>query len=396
MDKKAAHSLLILFWLNVFTLSLASMVSFFLIGNSFSNISFLGLALSLRTLSSSISSYFIPFLTRKITTKKTLLFSQLFSFAVLATIFFGFYYKNYFAILFGVAGLGIPYVTINILITVYLKSLDLRDDEFRKNSGYREAIFGMARLFSCIVSPVLVLYSNIHTIMLFIFFMILFCLFFTFKMKNFSITKIYGQKNEKSNINIFSYTATWNYIFKSSAVLLLIALIPLAASSNNLAFTSDITPIIRQLLWALEAGMMIIASFIYIKLKKIVGNSFFANTFALNALLLLPMLFFKSITLLFIVCILISLFMMIGFYTLRDDYILQAKDNEELIKKFSAFSSTHQYCIYTISPLLLSYFFLHFSLLSTIIVILFLQILFLTLSSLFSTFSKKHDYLKCD
>ena len=73
---RSVNSVLLLFWLDVFVLSLVSVASFFFIGENFSNISFLGLALSLRTLSSAISSYFIGPLTAKINAKKILMYTQ--------------------------------------------------------------------------------------------------------------------------------------------------------------------------------------------------------------------------------------------------------------------------------------------------------------------------------
>ena len=390
---KSVNSILLIFWLDVFALSLVSLASFFYIGKSFASISFLGMALSLRTLTSAVSSHFIGELTKRINAKQLLIITQILSLFVIFMLAIGFSDKNKILILLGISILGVPYVCKNVLLTIYFKFLNLQDDEFRKRSGHREFIFGLARFFGCLCSPFLLLYFGINMIFLSATLTTLFSFLLISSIRSFPLPKMNQKENKLNSIKVFYHPATWEYICKSSSVLLLVAFIALLASSSRFAFSSHIPQIWRQLLWSIEALTMVAGSFIYIKFKQVFENRFFQFICMLNIIFLTPLLFSKSIIILIFISGMLSLFIMMGFYAFRDDYVLAAGNDDALIRGFSSFSSVQQYLIYTLSPLLLAYLFKLHNLTAVILIVLSAQITLLVLAKVASTFKEKKQII---
>lgn len=377
---QSANQILSLFWFDVFTLSLVSIASFLTIGAGFSGIAFLGLALSLRTLSSAISSHFIGRLTAKINSKRLLIYSQVLSFLIILMLIIGFSSKNKILILLGITLLGIPYVCKNVFMTIYFKFLNAQDDAFRKKSGRREFIFGLARLCSCVFSPFLLFYFGINTIMFSAMLISVLSFVFSLTIQPVNILETDTKKDKATIAKIFSHAATWEYICKCSAVLLPVSFIALLASSDQLLFSSHIPKVWRQLFWAIEALTMVIGSYVYIKFKLFFKSKIIGFMIMLNSISLLLLLLSDNITVLALSSGILSLLIMMGFYIFRDDYILAAGNNDELIRGFSSFSSVQQYIMYTVSPLFLASLFEHCSLFYSIFIILVLQFVLLILS----------------
>lgn len=390
-SNRSIYSILFLFWLDVFTLSVVSLTIFFFIGKNF-YISFLGFALSLRTLSSALSSYMMNTLVSKIGTKKLLYVIQTLSLFTILVLSIAVYEKNQILILVGVSLLGLPYVMKNVLITIYFKVLYIQDDEFRKHSGSREFIFGLARFLGCFISPFFFFYTSIYKIFIIISLGMILSLIFV---RNLHITdlsrtndKLYASQNI-SLLSVFKKISSWEYILKSSSILILVSYIALLSTSNHLSFSSSIPEILRQLLWSLEAFMMIIGSLIYIKYKQYFEKSYIKIILICNSFCMLPLIYCKSISILILISTLLSLLIMMGFYSCRDDYVLSAKNDDHLIRGFSSFSSAHQYLIYTISPLFLSFLFMKYSFHEVIVIIFIIQLSFLLLVSVTNHFKNK-------
>ena len=170
------------------------------------------------------------------------------------------------------------------------------------------------------------------------------------------------------------YNATWVYSIKLLSSMLLISFIALIASSKNFFHLKHIPELFRQSLWSIEAFAMIIGSSLYVFLRKSTILNSSQPILLLNSITLVLIQITPSPLTLILTNFLLSLLIMLAFYKFRDDYVLSAGSNSELINGFSAFSLAQRDLVCTLSPVILSYLFSHYHFLTTVNILIIAQI----------------------
>ncbi|MGQ3892025.1 hypothetical protein [Legionella sp. CNM-4043-24] len=356
-------------------LSIIGLATFLNIGTIFHSISYLGIALSLRTLSSCILGYKANYLIQKINIHNSFILSFILGGIAIFSIYLGFYYHNFIILLLGVILIGLPTTLTVILLTITLRISSESGDIFRKYSGSRELIFGFSRLLACLLAPVLLLKMGMNRLILInlTIYLIGLSLFFGLDLKRFSNEKICDSLI-KINHLILKSKDTWIFICQTIASLSLIALIPLLASSDQISLTKEFPPLLRQSLWSLEAITMILGSIIYIVARWSRKSEIIKATLMLNSVFLFLILYFRQPFMIVTVVLLISMTIMLSFYIFRDDYVITAGSDTRLIEAHAAFSSVMKDLICTISPIVLSYVLINFRLDVAILSILIIQL----------------------
>jgi MFS family permease len=341
--------------------SFSSLCIFLNIESFFYKITYLSIALSFRTFLSSIFGYFSPNILDKIGVKKSLILSQIFSLILLILLMLGFYIHNLFLVLTTTILTGLSFTLLNIVVTICFR-LDIEATKyFRKNSARRELSFGLSRLTGCLLVPVLLYKINIYNIIIMIAIGHLFVIFLilgtTFPEKKRTLIK----SNKFSFISIRKNITKLKFIFQLTAGLLLIALIPLLASSSNIPLTHQFSIVTRQLLWSVEAITMIMGGIIYLLSKKLYSNKILSIILLFNSFLLFLPIFSNNLVIIFTMCGLISFLLMLVFYIFRDNYILLAGNDPVKIKEHTSFAFALKDFICALSPLYLTCFLTKFS-----------------------------------
>lgn len=356
-------------------LSTISIATFLSIETIFHSVGYLGVALSLRTLSSCILGYNANYLIQKINIYNSFLLS--FSLGILAVfcILFGFFYHSFLTLLLGVILIGLPLTLTTILLTITLRVTSNNSVTFRKYSGSRELVFGLSRLVSCLLTPFFLLKIGINKLILsnFLIYLMGLAFFFFLDLKQFNNKKI-DDSFVKINQLIFKSHDTWIFICQTIASLSLVALIPLLASSDQMPLTKELPTLFRQSLWSLEALTMILSSLIYVLAKWSRNSETIKALLMLNSVFLYLFLYFKQPIMIVLIVMLISITMMFSFYIFRDDYVIAAGNDTGLIEAHAAFSSVIKDLICSISPVVLSYILINFQLNMAIFSILIAQL----------------------
>jgi MFS family permease len=356
-------------------LSIISLATFLNIEIVFHSISYLGIALSLRTLSSCILGYKANYLIQKININNSFILSFVFGMISIFLIFLGFHYHNFLLLLLGVILIGLPITLTTILLTITLRIASDNNSTYRQYSGSRELIFGFSRLFACLFTPILLLKIGINNLISVnaVIYLIGLALFVGLDLKRFANEKI-PNSFIKMNHLILKSKDTWIFICQTIASLSLIALIPLLASSDQISLTKEFPPLLRQSLWSVEAFTMILSSIIYLLAKRSKDSETVKAILMLNSAFLFLFLFFRQPIVTIIIVMLISITIMLAFYIFRDDYVIAAENDTRLIEAHAAFSSVIKDLICSISPVVLSYLLINFRLDMAILSILSFQL----------------------
>jgi len=356
-------------------LSIISLATFLNIDKYFHSIGYLGLALSLRTVSSCVLGYNANYIIKKINVLNSFILSFTLGIISIFCIYIGFYYHNFVILLFGIVLIGLPITLTTILLTITLRMASDDSSMFRKYSGSRELFFGFSRLLACLLTPVMLLKISVSSLILtnLMIYLIGLCLFWDLDLKRFANENI-PDSFIKINHLILKSNDTWIFICQTIASLSLIALIPLLASSDQISLTKDFPPLLRQSLWSLEAMTMIFGSLIYILAKWSRNSEIIKAILMLNSIFLFVLLYFRQPAMIIFIVMLISLTIMLSFYIFRDDYVITAGKDKSLIEAHAAFSSVMKDLICSISPVLLSYLLASFRLNVAILSILSVQL----------------------
>ncbi len=358
-----------------FGLSIIGLATFLNIEAIFHSIGYLGIALSLRTLSSCILGYKANYLIQKINIHNSFILSFILGGISIFCIFLGFYYHNFLILLVGVILIGLPTTLIAILLTITLRITSDNSNTFRKYSGSRELIFGFSRLLACLLAPVFLLKIGMNRLILInlIIYLIGLGLFFSLDLKRFANETI-PDSFIKINHLILKSKDTWIFICQTIASLSLISLIPLLASSDQISLTKEFPSLLRQSLWSVEALTMILSSIIYIVARWSRNSELIKAVLMLNSIFLFLFLYFRQPTMIVFVVLLLSMTIMLSFYIFRDDYVITAGNDTRLIEAHAAFSSVMKDLICSVSPIVLSYLLINFRLEVAILSILIVQL----------------------
>lgn len=352
--------------------SLSSIASFLSIGSFFSNIFYISIALSLKTLAAAIFSYKAKSLINKFGVRKSYILSQVFGCFAVAVIAYGFWMHNFLIVVIGIMFSSIPGALISILLTFTLKTIASNNSQFRKDSGRRESIAGLSFFIAALLSPLLLIKLNIYMVLALD---VLSFIVGTLLLQRVSFVSaaINSSDPEVLEYRIYKSKETWIFMIQMFSSLLLVSIVPIFASSSDIQFTKYLPTIIRQWIWGVDALMLVLASLIYLIAKNIKTYPTLEFIVLCNgSLLLLLLTNMHSITL--VVLLGISLFSTISFLQLRDDYILSAGDNKQLIASYSGLSMLQKNLVYFLSPLILSTLFNKFNISTIIAIVVSLQI----------------------
>ena len=380
--------LLIIFFFTSFVSALCSIGVFFSIDLVFHSAGLLASSLSVRTLSTALFSYRANILIKKYGTCNSYVLSQVAALMTVLVLWLGFHYKVEWVVFMGVLLMGIPLTLTTVLLTITFREHHNEAHDFRRQSGLREFVFGLGRLLACVLTPILLLKTNITII--FVFF-VLGCIV------NLLLIPILNFNNmgvlQLDNVIHFNYQAltkpaTWVYVTKLLPAYILVAFVALVASSNQLSFTQHMSDYQHQMLWALEALMMMLGSFIYVRYKKW-SNYYLESLLIFNTVLLVPLLWVANVTMLSFVIMLTSLTLYFSYYQFRDDYILSAGESKNLVDVYAGFSVLFRDLVCTISPILLSILFMRHSLSVVIVILMAIQLFFFGLTSVIRLQARK-------
>lgn len=354
--------------------SIASLATFLSIESTFNSLEYLGVALSLRTLSSCIVGYKANFIIQKLNIRNSFVLGLALGLIALTSIFYGFHYHNFIVVVLGIILVGLPFTITSILLTVTFRYFAEENTLFRKYSGSRELMFGIARISACLLVPFLLIKFDIKTILLLNAVIYAICIFIVL---NIDLTPFIKDKLsipaiQLSNL-IFKSKDMWIYICQIFSAMFLIALVPLLASSGKIAFTKEIPQLMRQSLWSIEAFTMILSSAIYLIARKVRGSEVIKTGLMLNSIFLFMLLFVEQPYMVIMIVMFISTLMMLSFNIFRDDFVIRAGSDHHMIEAYAAFSSVMKDIISSISPVILTYLFSTFKLNMVITMIFMIQ-----------------------
>lgn len=348
----------------------------------------LGIALSIRTLAAAIFSYKANDIIKKIGLFWSLIASQIFGCLALAVLFLGFHFKVFALTALGIVLTGLPSTFVAILITIILRVSSDNSALFRKYSGRRELVFGIAMLASSILAPILLWKFNLNFVLAIdiVSYIIGFFLLLNLKISNQGSEEDEHKTLQPLRYLVFNSNAQ-EYLLKTNACLLLAGLLPLLASSSQINFTMDMPILFRQWLWSIEDITAISASLLYLFFTIIKKNKFFTAIVMMSGVWLIVPLQFENNYSIIISAVVICLLTDFSGQKFRDDLVISAGDDLNLIKSYSALSLFQRNFVFFISPVLLSLLFTFTSTPISVSIIIFIQFV---LFFLYKYFTVKH------
>lgn len=368
------NRLILFFFVTSLGSAFSSIATFLSIEHYFKSLILLGIALSVRTLASAVFSTFSNDIIHRLGLVRSLLASQIFGCLALAVLFLGFYFDIFLLTILGIILTGLPSTFVAILITITLRISSDNSALFRKHSGRRELVFGIAMFLSSILAPILLWKFNLNFVLLIdsVSYIVGFIL-----LLNLKITERPAEEEPKTTQSfrkiLFVSKNVQEYMLKTSACLLLAGLLPLLASSAQITFTADMSTLIRQWLWAIEDITAISASLLYLFLSIVRKQKFFDAVVMLSgAWLIIPLVFEHNFSII-ISAVIICLLTDFSGQQYRDDLIVSAGNDTNLIKVYSALSLFQRNFIFFISPILLSILFSCTTVSMAVSIIIFIQ-----------------------
>ena len=348
---KTQSRLLFFYFITTAGSTLSSIATFVSIEPYFGNLTYTGIALSIRTLSAALLSLKSPSLMSRIGIQRSFIFSQIFGLISLLVLAAGFAFHSISTVLLGVVLAGLPSTFVTIMMTATLRITTSDDHAFRKYSSSRELLQGFAMIGASLLAPLLLLKFSILTVF--------FIDAITFILGLITLPEVKNEsKTEASHSmkDVLSSLPTKHFILQTSGALLLAGLVPLAASSQQLRFLQNLPTAIREAAWSIEGFTIIVASSLYLFFKRFLTPQFkfIRILLGLSSLGLIPLIWNVSALLSILVLIFVSLVTSIAIQLFRDDYILAAGSNSNAIKQYSAFSVLQRSLVYAVSPLFLS------------------------------------------
>lgn len=380
------NRLMLFYFVTALGSALSGTASFLSLENFFHSLIFLGFALSARTFASASFSYIANHLIHRFGLHACLLFSQLFGCLSLAVLYVGFNFHQFSITIMGIVLAGIPFAFVSILLNVILRISSEDHKIFRKYSGRRELVFGIAMLLSSLLAPLLLYKYNLNIVLL------VDAISYFLGILLIANLTIKGQadldaKNKPVSLRklISSSRPAQAFFFKTSAALLLAGLLPLLASSGKIAFTEHMPVLMRQWLWAIEDVTAISASLVYLIFSILQTQKRFEDFLMLSAVfLIIPLLYLsnESVILTIVVICLLTDFANQKF---RDDLIVSAGQNTDLIHAHSALAQFQRNFIFFLSPLILTLLFTYTNIVVSVVILISMQCVFYLIYKKFYT-----------
>lgn len=357
--------------------ALSSIASFLSIEHYFHSIILLSLALGAKTLSSAAFSYFVEKIIRKTGLRYSLLVSQVSGLLALVVLFLGFFFNSFAVTILGIMLTGIPSVFVSILITISLKVISEHDGMFRLYSGRRELLIGISLLLASILTPLLFLRYKLNTIFFIDALSYLFCIVLILK-TNIRYDNVSNSKKSTLSFKLLftSSKEVQEFMLKTSGALLLAGMLPLLASSSKIEFTRYMPTVLRQWLWSIEDITAISASIFYLLFYALKSRKMIEAVLMLSSVWLIIPLFLENnisiIASVVILCVLIDY----SAQKFKDDLIISANNNIELINFYSAISQFQRNFLFFVSPILISLLLTYTSTYCCVLVLFLIQIVF--------------------
>ena len=370
------NRLILFFFVTSLGTALSSIASFLSVEKYFQSLILLGFALSIRTLASAVFSYFANDIIQKLGLVRSLLVSQIFGCTALIVLFLGFHFDTFIITILGIVLTGLPSTFVAILISIILRISSDNSELFRKYSGRRELVFGIAMLISSILAPILLWKFSLNFVLLVdvISYLIGFSLIIKLKINERAPDEENNKPLPLRQLALTSRNAQ-DYLIKTSASLLLAGLLPLLASSGKIQFTMDLPVLVRQWLWSIEDITAISASMLYLLFAFLRKQKFFDIFVMLSGIwLVIPIIFAFNYSIIIAVVVICLLTDFSG-QKFRDDLIISAGNDANLIKANSALSLFQRNFIFFISPILLSVLFTYSNITTCVVVILAIQLI---------------------
>jgi hypothetical protein len=370
------NRLILFFFVTSLGSALSSIATFLSIEHYFQSLVLLGVALSVRTLASAIFSYYSNDIIQKLGLMRSLMASQVFGCLALAVLFLGFHFDSFVITIIGIILTGLPSTFVATLITIILRISAENSDLFRKYSGRRELVFGVAMLLSSILAPVLLWKYNLNFLLLVdsVSYIVGFVLLLNLNLDKQATPEDEEKKPQRLVPLLLASKHAKEYMLKTSASLLLAGLLPLLASSAQIQFTMDMPLLLRQWLWSIEDITAISASLIYLLLTMVRKHRFFDAVVMLSGVwLIIPIVSAHHYSII-ISAVMICLLTDLSGQKFRDDLIVNAGNDSSLIKSYSALSLFQRNFIFFISPILLSILIAYTSVWISVGIIVFMQI----------------------
>lgn len=369
------NRLILFFFVTSLGSALSSVASFLSVENLFQSLIVLGVALSARTLASAIFSYVANSVIQRFGLYTSLIVSQLFGFAALAVLYWGFSSGYFMIVLLGVMLTGLPTAFVGILLTIILRVTSKGSDEFRKYSGKRELVFGMGMLLASVIAPLLLYRFSLNTVLLMDAISYILGLMLILRLNLDAHVPPEGEHVRLPLRRLLGKSQPVNaFLLKTSASLLLAGLLPLLASSGKIEFTADMPVIFRQWLWAIEDVTAISASLMYLIFSALRGQKWFNGLVMFSgAWLLVPIIFPGNIGIV-IAAVIICLLTDFSGQKFRDDLVIGAGNDSQLIRAYSSLAQLQRNFIFFISPILLTVLLSTYSTIITFFVIVIIQL----------------------
>ena len=370
------NRLILFFFVTSLGSALSSIASFLSIENYFRSLFFLGLALSVRTFASATFSYISNSIIHKFGLRKCLLLSQIFGCLALLVLYAGFHFNNFSLTLLGIMLTGLPSTFASILLTILLRVSSQDSANFRKYSGKRELVFGVAMLAASIMTPILLYKFSINTVLLIDVVSYIFGILLIINLSFNEQAQLDSSETAGLGRLIFTSQPISTFMLKTSAALILAGLLPLLAASGSISFTADMPILLRQWLWSIEDITAISASLMYLIFTILRAQTWFEELLMLSGIwLIVPLLYLSNVSVV-ISAIIICLLTDFSGQKFRDDLIISAGDNQKLIKAYSAISQFQRNFIFFLSPIILTILFTFTNIITTVIALICIQLFF--------------------
>lgn len=329
--------------------SLTTVSAFISVEGALGSATYLAWALSLRTAGFFAFSYFSPYLLNRFGEKLTILGAQFFGLFALTILGLGFESGNPFAICVGIVLAGIPG---NLLVTgtvATLKQLVTDPDVFRRLSARREIMSGATLCFAGLVAPLVV--PKIGLAMVF---------FLDAVTYLGAVIALLFLKLPKQNIDssfpvfpaprLFLTSDARSFLLSVSGPLVLMATLPMLASSSAIRATLSLSSELFRSMWAIEGLVGVSAGLFYsrfgLKHQNLIVKMFTHVNVVFVLIVFLPV----AETVKFLTLCMIPLTYSVAFFYDRDNLLLNAKDDRSLINVYAAFSGLTRSFWGSVSP----------------------------------------------
>lgn len=379
---------LLLFYFTTTLGSIFSSIAIFLeIEPTFQKVFLLSLALAIRTFAMMLFSYHSSKIFRFFGIKRTFLFAQILGILALVFIFWGFKIFFFPLVIFSIILSGIPANLVNVGLIATLRATIQSSSQFRKFSGAREILLGCSQMIGGITVPFILIKKGLSAILIIDLISYLLAIVIVFQIPKSQWPEDPIQPQEKTNCLLLKNQEFLQFAVLTGIPLLFIGLLPLLASSTKLNIIQHFPETIRKSLWTIEGITTILAGFLYLSTQKLLRNPFVKNFILLNSFWLLVLLLPTHFVIHMIVLLLISISWILGFLKLRDDLLLSIKSQPSLINTYTGLATAFRLVMGTISPFVLGWVFVQFSLKQSIAFTMAYQGILLSLSLFY--FSKK-------